>query len=69
MTNYIPAPIEIGDTFHSGAFNDPLTWRVIGVYAQVVIADSVGGKRRSFSRSFVTYRLSEELAHTELRAG
>lgn len=60
MKNYTPAPIEIGATFRSGASRDELIWRVIGVYAQVVIADSTGGKRRSFSRSFVTYRLTVE---------
>lgn len=60
MKSYTPAPIAIGATFRSGAVRDDFVWQVIGVYAQVVIAETTGGRRRNFSRSFVSYRLAAE---------
>ncbi|WP_146081462.1 hypothetical protein [Rathayibacter sp. AY2B5] len=60
MKRYTPAPVELGAGFGTGAIGDYERWRVVGVYAQVVIAETTGGKRRSYSRSFVTYRLAQE---------
>ncbi len=60
MKNFSPIPVEIGATFHTGAVSEDAVWRVLGVYAQVIVALSTEGKRRTFSRSFVAYRLMEE---------
>jgi hypothetical protein len=68
VNSYTPAPIDLGATFRSGAARDELIWSVIGVYAQVVIAETTGGKRRNFSRSFVTYRLAAEAEQLTARA-
>ncbi|MBF4461645.1 MULTISPECIES: hypothetical protein [unclassified Rathayibacter] len=62
MKSYTPAPIPLGVTFGTGAIGDYDRWSVVGVYAQVVIAETTGGKRRNFSRSFVAYRLAQEEA-------
>lgn len=60
MKSYTPAPVAVGATFGTGAIGDYERWAVVGVYAQVVIAETTGGKRRNYSRSFVTYRLAQE---------
>lgn len=60
MKSYIPAPVALGASFGTGAIGDYERWSVIGVYAQVVIAETSNGKRRNYSRSFVTYRLAQE---------
>lgn len=69
MKSYTPSPIDLGSTFRSGAVRDEFIWTVIGVYAQVVIAETTGGKRRNFSRSFVSYRLDTESQAGLTRAG
>ncbi|MBO0984179.1 hypothetical protein NB037_11595 [Rathayibacter sp. ZW T2_19] len=60
MKSYTPAPVALGASFGTGAIGDYERWSVVGVYAQVVIAETPSGKRRSYSRSFVTYRLVQE---------
>ncbi|SMH31245.1 hypothetical protein SAMN06295885_0567 [Rathayibacter oskolensis] len=60
MKSYTPAPVALGANFGTGAIGDYERWSVVGVYAQVVIAETTGGKRRNYSRSFVTYRLAQE---------
>lgn len=60
MKSYTPAPVALGASFGTGAIGDYERWSVIGVYAQVVIAETSSGKRRNYSRSFVTYRLAQE---------